>query len=47
MPSKIGAMDIITKPKIGIRGFLEESAVLLGDTARGSDRPSESISRST
>lgn len=29
-----GAMDIITKPKIGIRGFLEESAVLLEDTVR-------------
>ena len=29
-----GAVDIITKPKIGIRGFLEESAVLLEDTVR-------------
>lgn len=31
---EIGAVDIITKPKIGIRGFLEESAVLLEDTVR-------------
>ena len=29
-----GAVDIITKPKIGVRGFLEESAVLLEDTIR-------------
>src|SRR5215467_9250693 len=29
-----GAVDIITKPRIGIRGFLEESAVLLEDTVR-------------
>ena len=29
-----GAVDIITKPKIGIRGFLEESALLLEDTVR-------------
>jgi two-component system, chemotaxis family, protein-glutamate methylesterase/glutaminase len=29
-----GALDIITKPKIGVRGFLEESAVLLEDTVR-------------
>lgn len=31
---EIGAVDIITKPKIGIRGFLEESAMLLEDTVR-------------
>jgi two-component system chemotaxis response regulator CheB len=31
---EIGAVDIITKPRIGIRGFLEESAVLLEDTVR-------------
>ena len=31
---EMGAVDIITKPKIGIRGFLEESAVLLEDTVR-------------
>jgi chemotaxis response regulator CheB len=31
---EIGAVDIITKPKIGIRGFLEESAVLLEDAVR-------------
>lgn len=31
---EIGAVDIITKPQIGIRGFLEESAVLLEDTVR-------------
>jgi two-component system, chemotaxis family, protein-glutamate methylesterase/glutaminase len=31
---EIGAVDIITKPKIGIRGFFEESAVLLEDTVR-------------
>jgi len=29
-----GAVDIITKPKIGVRGFLEESAILLEDTVR-------------
>ena len=29
-----GAVDIITKPTIGVRGFLEESAVLLEDTVR-------------
>lgn len=29
-----GAVDVITKPKIGIRGFLEESTVLLEDTVR-------------
>src|SRR6202030_3197321 len=31
---EIGAVDVITKPKIGIRGFFEESAVLLEDTVR-------------
>lgn len=31
---EMGAVDIITKPKIGIRGFLEESAVMLEDTVR-------------
>jgi two-component system chemotaxis response regulator CheB len=31
---EIGAVDIITKPKIGVRGFLEESAILLEDTVR-------------
>ena len=31
---EIGAVDLITKPKVGIRGFLEESAVLLEDTVR-------------
>lgn len=31
---EIGAVDIITKPQLGIRGFLEESAVLLEDTVR-------------
>jgi len=31
---EIGAVDIITKPKVGIRGFLEESVVLLEDTVR-------------
>jgi two-component system chemotaxis response regulator CheB len=31
---EMGAVDIITKPKVGIRGFLEESAVLLEDTIR-------------
>ena len=29
-----GAVEIITKPKIGVKGFLEESAVLLSDTIR-------------
>jgi two-component system chemotaxis response regulator CheB len=31
---EIGAVDVITKPKIGVRGFLEESAILLEDTVR-------------
>jgi two-component system, chemotaxis family, protein-glutamate methylesterase/glutaminase len=31
---EMGAVDIITKPQIGVRGFLEESAVLLEDTLR-------------
>jgi len=31
---EFGAVDIITKPKIGLRGFLEESSVLLEDTVR-------------
>lgn len=31
---EIGAVELITKPKVGIRGFLEESAVLLEDTVR-------------
>lgn len=35
---EIGAVDIITKPKIGIRGFLEESAVLLEDAVRAAAR---------
>jgi len=29
-----GAVDVITKPRIGVRGFLEESAVLLEDAIR-------------
>ncbi|HYL86438.1 MAG TPA: chemotaxis response regulator protein-glutamate methylesterase [Candidatus Angelobacter sp.] len=32
---EMGAVDIITKPQIGIRGFLEDSAVLLEDIVRG------------
>ena len=35
---EFGAVDIITKPKIGLRGFLEESAVLLEDTVRAAAR---------
>lgn len=31
---EIGAVDIINKPQVGVRGFLEESAVLLEDTVR-------------
>jgi len=31
---EIGAVDIITKPNVGVRGFLEESAVLLEDAVR-------------
>jgi two-component system chemotaxis response regulator CheB len=31
---EMGAVDIITKPQVGLRGFLEESAVLLEDTVR-------------
>ena len=31
---EFGAVDILTKPKVGLRGFLEESAVLLEDTVR-------------
>lgn len=31
---EMGAVDIITKPKIGIRGFLEESALMFEDTVR-------------
>ncbi len=30
-----GAVDVITKPQIGVRGFLEESAVQLEDAVRG------------
>ena len=33
-----GAVDIITKPKAGIKGFLEESATLLGDAIKGAAR---------
>ncbi len=29
-----GAVEIITKPSVGVRGFLEESAMLLEDTVR-------------
>jgi len=35
---EIGAVDIITKPQVGIRGFLEESAVLLEDTVRAASK---------
>lgn len=35
---EIGAVDIITKPKVGLRGFLEESAVLLEDTIRAASK---------
>src|SRR5258708_25586522 len=31
---EFGALDIIPKPKIGLRGFLEESAVLVEDRVR-------------
>lgn len=30
-----GAVDVITKPKLGIKGFLQESATMLIDTLRG------------
>lgn len=42
-----GAVDIITKPKIGVRGFLEESAVLLEDTVRAAAAARVRKSRST
>ncbi len=30
-----GAVDVVAKPKIGLRDFLQESAVVLGDVIRG------------
>lgn len=33
-----GAVDIITKPKIGLRQFLEESRTLLGDAVKAASR---------
>ena len=30
-----GAVEIVTKPKLGVKGFLEESAVMLIDAVRG------------
>ena len=31
-----GAVDVVAKPQIGLRDFLQESAVVLGDVIRGS-----------
>src|SRR3972149_9320279 len=33
-----GAVEIVTKPKVGLREFLHESAVLLVDAIRGAAR---------
>jgi two-component system chemotaxis response regulator CheB len=33
-----GALEIVTKPKLGVKGFLEESAVMLIDAVRGAAR---------
>ncbi|HWP34776.1 MAG TPA: response regulator, partial [Thermodesulfobacteriota bacterium] len=33
-----GAVDVITKPRLGLREFLEESALLLVDTVRAAAR---------
>jgi CheD chemotactic sensory transduction len=33
-----GAVDIITKPKLGLKGFLKESRTLLGDAIKGAAR---------
>jgi len=33
-----GAVAVVTKPKLGVRGFLEESAILLVDSIRGAAR---------
>jgi two-component system chemotaxis response regulator CheB len=30
-----GAVDVVAKPKVGLRDFLQESAVILGDAIRG------------
>lgn len=30
-----GAVDVVAKPQIGLRDFLQESALILGDTVRG------------
>ena len=41
-----GAVDIITKPKVGLRQFLEESKTLLGDAIRGASHARmEKVSR--
>jgi len=33
-----GAVEIVTKPKLGVRGFLEDSGVMLADTVRAAAR---------
>ena len=33
-----GAVDIITKPKVGLRGFLQEQRTLLGDAVKAAAR---------
>jgi two-component system chemotaxis response regulator CheB len=33
-----GAVDVITKPAVGVRGFLEEQALVIGETLRGAAR---------
>jgi two-component system chemotaxis response regulator CheB len=35
-----GALDVVTKPRVGVRGFLEESFTLLGDTLRAAAQAS-------
>jgi two-component system chemotaxis response regulator CheB len=39
-----GAVEIVTKPKLGLREFFEESAVLFADAVRGASRARLSVS---
>jgi two-component system chemotaxis response regulator CheB len=40
-----GAVDIITKPKVGLKGFLQDSHILLGDTVKAAARARVSHAR--
>ena len=42
----LGAVEIVSKPAFGVRGFLEESAITIADASRSPSRPGTATKKS-